>query len=426
MRLYEYALATAFALAVPSVASAQSAPSKPLAGATIRVASMNDPFAGVLVRLAPKFEAETGAKVIVDVLSYPELLGKITADFVGNVRGFDVVTMDIVWAGQFAEANHTVDLAPFVARDRAELDLDDIYPVAMNALGRYEGRQIAWPFAGYANVLTYRKDLFQAKGLAIPKTVAELRSAAIALTDRSRNVYGFVANGQKGPAAAQDWMQYNAQLGGSILDAQGRPALNSERNVESLRIYKDLFDQAAPPGAVNYDWDGREMAFRQGLAATQQNWSAGASAYDDPQRSKVVGLAGIALAPTADGLRPRYGFGGWGLAINADIDEKRREAAWIYMKWITSAAIQKEAATLGFGGWIRRSTVQDPDLNKLFPFLPVIHESFENGDGDYRPRIPQYPQIQDILGTAVNAVLVTGADPKQALDRAQTQALRLF
>ena len=48
--------------------------------------------------------------------------------------------------------------------------------------------------------------------------------------------------------------------------------------------------------------------------------------------------------------------------------------------------------------------------------------SFEHGDGDYRPRIPQYPEIQDILGTAVNAVLVGNADPKAALDQAQEAA----
>jgi multiple sugar transport system substrate-binding protein len=49
-----------------------------------------------------------------------------------------------------------------------------------------------------------------------------------------------------------------------------------------------------------------------------------------------------------------------------------------------------------------------------------------NGDGDYRPRIPQYPEIQDILGTAVNAVLVGDADPKVSLDKAQAQAEKLF
>ena len=56
----------------------------------------------------------------------------------------------------------------------------------------------------------------------------------------------------------------------------------------------------------------------------------------------------------------------------------------------------------------------------------MIAETFEHGDGDYRPRIPQYPEIQDILGNAVNAVLAGNSDPKQALDDAQAKAQALF
>jgi multiple sugar transport system substrate-binding protein len=80
----------------------------------------------------------------------------------------------------------------------------------------------------------------------------------------------------------------------------------------------------------------------------------------------------------------------------------------------------------GAGSYLRISETQDPDLLAKFPFLPVLDETFKNGDGDYRPRIPQYPQIQDILGTAVNAVLVGNAEPKKALDDAQAEAEKLF
>jgi multiple sugar transport system substrate-binding protein len=75
---------------------------------------------------------------------------------------------------------------------------------------------------------------------------------------------------------------------------------------------------------------------------------------------------------------------------------------------------------------MRRSTLADPELQKQFPYLPVIAESFENGNGEFRPRIPQYPEIQDLLGTAVNAVLAGNADPKAALDEAQQKVMELF
>lgn len=399
---------------------------KPLEGVTLNLASMNDQFSAVLAQMAPKFKEATGAELKVDIMDYGSLLTKTTADFVGHTAGYDLITMDIVWAGQFAANGYTVDLTDLMKRDAKDLDTADIYPKLMEALGNYKGKQVAYPFAGYANVLAYRKDLYDAAGLKAPDTMEDLVAAAYKLTDPAKKQYGFVANGQKGPAVAQDWMQYNAEMGGSILDKDGKPALNSEANIKSLTVYRDLFKKAAPPGAADYDWGGREESFRQGIAANMQTWSVGAPGYYDPKTSKVVGKVAIALAPRGKGLPKIYGIGGWGMAINADAKDKQKEAAWTFIKWVTSPAIQKEMNLAGAGSYIRKSTVADKDLNAKYPFLPVLNEVFENGDGDYRPRIPEYPEIQDILGTAVNSVLVGTAEPKAALDAAQEAAAKLF
>src|SRR5580704_16973396 len=242
--------ATALALGVlASVGgSGAGAAEKPYEGMTLNLASQNDQFAAVLAGIAPEFEALTGAKVNVAILSYPELLTKITADYVGHTKGYDLATVDIVWSGQFAEAGYTVDLTDWINRDAAEIKVDDIYPSLMASLGGYKGKQVAFPFAGYANVLAYRKDLYEAAGLKAPATMEDFVADAIKLTDKSKKAYGFVANGQKGPAVAQDWMQYNRQFGGSILDKDGKPALNSPANIASVVAYKKLFDEAAPPG----------------------------------------------------------------------------------------------------------------------------------------------------------------------------------
>ncbi|ANP89826.1 ABC transporter substrate-binding protein [Rhizobium leguminosarum] len=399
---------------------------KPLDGVTLTLASQNDPFGGVLTKLAAKFKEDTGADLKVEVMDYGTLLTKTTADFVGDTKGYDLVTMDIVWAGAYAENGYSVDLTDWVKRDAAELDLDDIYPVILESLGQYNGHYVAFPFAAYANVLAYRKDLFEAAGLAVPKTVEELVSDAKKLTDPSKKQYGFVANGQKGPAVAQDWMQYNNQMGGSILGKDGLPALNSPENVESLAVYKQLFVETAPPGAIEYDWGGREESFRQGVAAMMQTWSVGAPGYSDPASSNVVGKVGITTAPVGAGVSPQYGVGGWGMAINADIDAKQKEAAWTFIKWLTSKKIHKEFNLEGAGSFMRKSQITDPDLTAKFDFLPVVAKTYENGNGDYRPRIPEYPEIQDILGAAVNSVLAGAAEPKAALDEAQAEAKKLF
>ena len=420
-----FAIVAAAAISVIQFGPIRAA-DKPYDGVTLSLASQNDQFAAVMADLVPKFKDETGVTVKVDILSYPDLLTKVTSDFIGHTKGYDLLTMDIVWAGQFAESGYTVELTDWIKRDAAEIRVDDIYPVLMSALGNYRGKQIAFPFAGYANVLAYRKDLYEAAGLKSPETMEDLVAAAYKLTDPAKHQYGFVANGQKGPAVAQDWMQYNAQMGGAILDKEGKPALNSDANVKSLTTYRDLFANAAPPGAADYDWGGREEAFRQGIAANMQTWSIGAAGYNDPAQSKIVGKAGIILAPPGKGLPKKYGVGGWGLAINNDIDQKKKEAAWVFIKWITSPAVHKEMNLKGAGSYLRISETHDPDLLAKYGFLPVIDQTFISGDGEYRPRIPQYPQVQDILGTAVNAVLIGSIDPKKALDEAQAQAAKLF
>ncbi len=422
-RVWARGLCAFAALCSVSTAFAQS---KPYAGITLSLASQNDQFAPVLAKLAPRFEALTGAVVKVDIMDYGSLLTKTTADFVGHTKGYDLVTMDIVWSGAFAENGYTVDLTDWIKRDAAEIKTDDIYPVLLHALGGFDGKQMAFPFAGYANVLAYRKDLYEAAHLSPPRTMQELVADAIRLNDPGQHVYGFVANGKTGPAGAQDWMQYNAQMGGSILDKTGKPAINSAANIDSLTVYKNLFVKAAPPGAADYDWDGREQSFRNGTVANMETWSVGAPGYYNPAQSKVVETVAIEAAPAAANLSPRYGVGGWGMAINADIDAPKKEAAWAFIKWLTSPAIHKDFNMEGAGSFLRRSEMTDKDLLAKFPFLPVIATTFEHGDGDYRPRIPQYPEIQDLLGTAVNAVLVGNQDPKSALDEVQAKAEKLF
>jgi len=421
-RLTMLSLGALFAVGAAGPAAAQTR----YDGVTLNLASQNDQFAAVLAAVAPEFEQLTGAKVNVDILSYPELLTKITADYVGHTKGYDIATVDIVWSGQFAEAGYTVDLADWIKRDAAEIKVDDIYPSLMASLGGYKGKQIAFPFAGYANVLAYRKDLYEAASMKPPATMDEFVADALKLTDPAKRIYGFVANGQKGPAVAQDWMQYNRQFGGTILDKNGKPALNSPANIASVVEYKKLFDKAAPPGAADYDWGGREESFRQGMVANMQTWSIGAADYDNPKVSKIAGEAGIMLTPSAKGLPQEYGIGGWALGINADIDPKKKEAAWAFIKWVTSPAVHKDLNLRGAGSYLRKSEMTDPDLLAKYPFLPVIATSFEHGDGDFRPRIPQYPELQDLIGGAINAVLVGQTDPKTAMDGIQAKAEALF
>ncbi len=389
---------------------------KPFAGTELTLASMTDQYVTAFKYLIPKFEEETGIKVTLDELGYVDLYQKLTADFVAHTGNYDLMTMDIVWSGEYAQNKYTLPLDDLMARDKDQLQMDDIMPVAWT-LGEWDGKHWAYPLAGYANVLNYRKDVLSEAGLEPPKTQEQLHEYAKKLTKPDEDFYGIALLGAKGPAVAQDYMVWVQQYGSSILDADGNVAINTPKNVEILKAFGDLF-QYAPPGATDYWWDQRETAFRSGKVAMMEGWSIARAGYENPEISSVVGKVAIALAPVAEGVEPKYGFGGWGIGINAD--SKNAEAAWEFIKWLSSPEIQKEWIRHD-GAPIRRSTLEDPDLNQEYPWFPILLEAFDKGDGDYRPRIPQYSIIQDALGTTVNAYLVGEMGAQEALDQAQAQ-----
>ena len=60
------------------------------------------------------------------------------------------------------------------------------------------------------------------------------------------------------------------------------------------------------------------------------------------------------------------GIGGWGLAINADIKDKQKQAAWAFIKWLDSPPVHKEFNLMGAGSFLRKSEMTDPDLIEDF------------------------------------------------------------
>ena len=411
---------------------------KPYSGMVLRLASMADQFAPYLVELGRRFEELTGARVEVDILGYPELFAAVTHDLATGTKIYDLVTVDIVWTGLFAERGWTVDLEPLIRRDYVELDIPDIIPVAWSQ-GRWtvDGKevQIAFPMAAYANSLIYRTDLFEDPNeqaafyerygyeLRPPRSVQELRDIAEFFT-RPPHLYGLVANGARGPAVAQDWMEYMRLFGGDII-RDGEVVLYSPENLAALEFFVDIHTKWAPPGSTGYWWDDRETAYRTGLAVMQSSWSIARPGYENPDISLVVGKTGMGVPPFEPATIINTGFGGWGIGINADIDATRQEAAWAFIKWITSAEIQKEWARHE-GAPIRISVLQDPELIEEMPWYPTLLKLLIHGDGDYRPRYPEYSQIQEILGLRVNQAITGELSPEEALRLAHDEVEALF
>jgi len=405
-------------------------------GVELRFAVMADQFADYTKVLAKNFSDSTGAKVSVDILGYVELYQKLTQDLSTHSAQYDLMTTDILWTGEFAKNSWTKDLTPWINRDKKEIDYTDIMPVTWTC-GASGSKQVAFPIAGYANSLIYRKDLFEdpkeqaafkAKygyKLAPPLDMDQLRDIAEFFTRPDKHLYGLVANGARGSAVAQDWMEYMRSFGGQVIDKNGKVAIDSPAALTSLKYFVNIFDKFAPPGAIGYWWDDRETAYRTGQAVMELSWSIARAGYEDKSISQVAGKTDMAVTPRVKGGKGGYGFGGWGVGINSDSSPAKQEAAWAFVKYITGKEAQK-AWMMNNGAPIRRSTLTDPELRKAMPWVDKILVVFENGDGDYRPRVAQANEIQTILGLRVNQAITHETTPEQAISAASADIKALF
>ncbi len=112
--------------------------------------------------------------------------------------------------------------------------------------------QLAIPSESWAQLLYYRKDLFEAAGLDVPNTYDAILAAAEALD--SDDVAGFVGANSPGDAFTEQTFEHVA-LGNAcqLVDADGEVLLDSPECVGAFDFYGDLVGNYSVPGAQDVD-----------------------------------------------------------------------------------------------------------------------------------------------------------------------------
>jgi ABC-type glycerol-3-phosphate transport system substrate-binding protein len=130
-------------------------------GQSLVLGSMTDQYVAAFRVLSPQFEERRAPTVTLDELGYVDLYQKLIADFVGQTGNYDLMTVDIVWSGEFGQNEYTLAARRIHGARRGGTAARRHLAGGVDA-GRMAGAHVAYPLAGYANVLNYRKDLLEA------------------------------------------------------------------------------------------------------------------------------------------------------------------------------------------------------------------------------------------------------------------------
>lgn len=370
---------------------------KPYAGTTIDVVFLLRPGYEAAEKMLPTFEKKTGIKVNIIKHPYENALGEQVRDFVAD-GDLDIALIDLVWIGNFAENDWIVPLSKFTSNSKLAdpaLDMDDFFPLVLNAFGGWNDVVYGLPFDNYSGLMFYNQCMLKDAGFSgPPATWSELKDVyGPALTKGGK--YAFALQSKRNETQSADsFARMLWPFGGSFLDSKFRSNLLSKESQAGLQFRQDLM-KYMPRGIVSYDHAETVNDFAQGDVAIITEWSAFYSTLKNPETSKLGDCLAIAPEPKGPAGR-KPALGGFSLAVAAQASAKEQAASYLFIQWITSKANAKEYLERG-GVPARQSVYKLPGIAKKYDFVPALVESWQDGVPEFRPRFAEWPEITEIV-----------------------------
>lgn len=348
----------------------------------------------------------------------------------GSGTGADVIAIDGIWVGEFANADYIGPLEETIGPDVADWDGWEQIPDAVEANMSFEGARYGVPSGTDGRVIYFNKEIFAEAGLPEdwqPTTVDEVLETARTIEEALPDVVPLQLNAGVAMGEAttmQGALPLLAAAGAPIYDEEsGLWAGATPEMVTVLETYATVYgEEALGNPDLQIRQDGRDRSFLEfsegGIAMLLEGdyfWRSVVNPVDGiapmENRDEVVGYAKIPAYEAGGALG---GFdaasmsGGGGYVINPNSENP--ELAWELLQFMN----QPESITELVGPQARitqRDDVNaeilssDPMLSYVAEeVLPVTH---------YRPGFAEYPEVSVALQEATEAV-VTGTSPEDA------------
>lgn len=351
---------------------------------------------------------------------------KISLDMKSGA-GADIVALDGIWVGEFAQAGYLKPLDQVVGKDAASWSGWSQIPKAVQGNASFDGKLYGVPTGTDGRVLYYNKKLFQQAGLPAdwtPKSWADVLSAGQAL----KKLPGVTplqidAGTAMGEATTMQGILPLLAGAGEQVYQDGKWQGDTPQLRAVLDLYKQIYSGGLGDPKLQQDAKGRDESFQefsQGkigvLAEGDYFWRSvinptnGVAPMAD--RDQTVGYTLIPAQDPGKGIRGQDFVsmsGGSGYFINPNT--KYPQQAWKLLTFMTSP----DALKALLGGQPRITARQDvnAEVLKNDPMLSFVSEKVLPLT-IYRPGLAAYPQVSQLLQQAT-ADIVSGKSVDDAV-----------
>lgn len=323
----------------------------------------------------------------------------------------------------FGNKNQVIDLTDYINKDG--LNLEDRFGSAVN-LYNIKGKQFALPDRGGNMINFYNKDMFDAAGVEYPTgdwTWADYLEACEKLTikdDSGKTIqYATTAVG----SWTATWLPFIYQNGGSIVDVNGNPTLNTPENIEWLSMWVEMVEKGYTPTAEEFAdlGIGGDALFAQGKVA--MNWTGFwlvSSLLEFPELNWDM-----AVPPMNKVASVMPFFSGLGITEGS----KHKDEAWEVIKFLTMTDEgQMPIVTNKQDIAAAKSVLESDALLKDYVDKDVNMSVFSEASSHLTalPTEVWYSEMVSALGAQIDEMLKGNMTPEECAAKLQEEAERVL
>ena len=358
---------------------------------------------------------------------------KTALDFQSG-KGADVVSLDGIWIGEYAQAGYIKPLEEVVGQAVESWEGWAQINESIQTAASFEGKRYGIPQGADGRVIFYNKSIFESAGLNAewqPTSWDEVLAAARTIKSRADGVVPVQLNAgtAMGEATSMQGLLPMLMGSGEFLWSDGAWTGNTPGMRRVLELYKTIYlDEGLGDPILQQEASGRDTSF--------QEFAAGRIAIlfegDYFWRSVINPAEGVGTAPMTDrdsvvgyakipAVEPGMGINGQdfvsmsgGTARVVNPNSKNPGLAWELLSFMNSA----EAFEVRASGTLSISPRDDVNTKLASdPMLSFVSEQVLPVTA-YRPGLAEYPEVSALLqqatldvvtGTAIDDALTTYA-----------------
>src|SRR5882724_8454891 len=218
---------------------------KKYAGTTLEAILAKGPRGDNFQKYIKEFTDLTGIQVESEQIPEQQQRQKCVIELSSGKPSFDVVHLSYhVQKRQFEKAGWLADMSGYLkdpSLTPPDLVESDFSAAGLQYARNDKGQMLSLPWSVDYFILYYNKELFQKKGVEVPKTLEEMAVAAEKLTDPKEGIYGFVGRGLRNANMAM-WSNFYLNYGGEFLDAKGNILTDGPEAIEATKLYQRLMN----------------------------------------------------------------------------------------------------------------------------------------------------------------------------------------